>query len=59
MKLLKNKASSIHPELILFSIKGIAVSSVNITNMITQNFHLQYYLWINRKEHTNYSYPNL
>lgn len=35
MKLLKNnKAITTHPELILFSIRGLAVSSVSITNKI-------------------------
>lgn len=50
MKLLKNEAISTYPELILFLISELTVSSVSITNMISHNFHLQYYSWINKKE---------
>ena len=50
IKLLKNKAISTHPELILFSIRGLAVPSISMTNMIVHDFHLQYYSCINRKE---------
>lgn len=50
MKLLKKEAISTDLELILFLSRELAVPSVSITNMISHDFHLQYYLGVSRKE---------
>lgn len=50
MKILKKEAVSTDLELILFLSRELAVPSVSITNMISHDFHLQYYLGVSRNE---------